>query len=159
MTQRNKLTPSELDKLLATYQTITTIITFFAEFVFVTIPLIIFSTEISSLYGRLIIYLLLTSLLLFTIAIDLHHSAVLRAYQQTMPDTFRIFRRYREPRLADQLMTIAMFCASASISFMLLLKGEEWTIEALIWFLLSIGRPALGHFLVHRFLRQPNARA
>lgn len=159
MTRRNKLTPSELDKLLAMYQSITTIITFFAGFVFVTIPLIIFSTEISFLYGRLILYLLLTSLLVFTTTIDLYHSAVLRVFQQTSPNAVRIFRKYREPRIVDQFMGIAMFFASSSISFMLLPKGQEWAIEALIWFLISIGRPVLGHFLAHRPLRQPNARA
>lgn len=156
MKKQEKLTPRELDTLLAMYQSILTIITFFTGFVFVTIPLIIFSTKISSLYGRLIIYLLLASLLILTTTIDLYYSAILRAYRQTSPNTFRIFRKHREPTIADQFMEIGMFFASASISFMLLLKGEEWTIEALLWFLISMTRPVLGHFLVHRFLRQPN---
>ena len=152
MKERNKLTISELDTLLAMYQSLTTIFTFFAGFVFVTIPLVIFSVEISSLYGRLIIYFLLTSLLIFNIIIDLYHSATLRVYQQTSPNTFRIFRKYPEPRIADKLLEIAMFFALSSISFMLLLKGQEWTIEAIIWFLISIGRPVLGHLLIHRFV-------
>ena len=156
MKKRDKLTPSELDTLLTMYQSMVTIFTFFAGFVFVTIPLIIFSAEISPIYGRLTLYFLLTSLFIFTTIIDLYHSAVLRAYQQTSPNTFRIFRKYREPRIADQLFEIAMFFALSSISFMLLLKGQEWTIEAIIWFLVSIGRPISGHFLIFRFLRQSN---
>ena len=158
MEKRDKLTPSELDKLVALYQSLVTIITFFAGFVFVTIPLVIFSTEsLSSLYGRLILYWLLTSLFLFTTIIDLYHSAVLRAFQQTSPNVVQILRKYK-PRITDQLIAIAMFFASGSISFMLLLKGQEWTIEALIWFLVSIVRTVLGHLLVHRPLRQPSSK-
>lgn len=132
MKKRDKLTLSELDTLPAMYQSLVTIFTFFAGFVFVTIPLVIFSTEILSIYGRLVLYWLLISLFIFTIIIDLYHSAALRAYQQTSPKTFRMFRKYREPRIADQLFEIAMFFALSYISFMLLLKGQEWTIEAII---------------------------
>jgi len=45
MTERDELTPSELSNKLALYQIVTTLITFFAGFVFVTIPLVIFSVE------------------------------------------------------------------------------------------------------------------
>ena len=154
MKERNKLTAMELDRLLAIYQPIMAIVTFFAGFVFATIPVVIFSAEISSLYGRLVLYLLLASLLVLTITIDLYHSAVLRAFQQTLPDATRIFRRYPEPKIADRLLAFGMLFASASISFMLLLKAEEWLIEAFVWLLLSIGRLIFGHYIVHRYLRQ-----
>ena len=152
MKGRNKWTLSELDTFLSMYQSLVTIITFFAGFVFATIPLIIFSIEISSLYGRLIIYFLLTSLFIFTVMIDLYHSVVLIATRQTSP-TLKIPRRaVPRIRIADIFMGIALFFALSSISFMLLLKGQEWMIEAIIWFLVSIGRPISGHLLTHRFV-------
>lgn len=139
MSDREELTPNELDTFLALYQSFVTILTFFTGFVFVTIPLVIFSAEISAVYGRLITYLLLASLLVFTITINLYHSAALRACQQTIPKAYRIIRKSREVIVAERLMGIGIFLAFSSISFMLLLKGQEWTVEAIIWFLVSIG--------------------
>ncbi|MDH5462327.1 MAG: hypothetical protein OEX09_08925 [Candidatus Bathyarchaeota archaeon] len=101
-------------------------------------------------YGKLIIYFLLTSLLIFTIMIDLYHSATMIIAHQTRPTLKKPRRAMSRIRLADLLMGIAMFFALSSISFMLLLKGQEWTIEAIIWFLISLGRPILGHLLTHR---------
>lgn len=154
MSERNKLTLSELSTLLEMYQSLTAIFTFFAGFVFVTIPLVVFSAEISSLYGRFVVYSLLACLLIFTLMIDLYHSAVFGVYQQTSPITFRIFRKHPEPRLAEQLFGIAIFLVSFSISFMLLLKGQEWIIEAIIWFIISTGRMIFGHLITHRFLKK-----
>lgn len=154
MTQRDKLTPSELGSKLAFYQIITTLITFFAGFVFVTIPLVIFSVEISPLYGRLLLYWLLAALLIFTVTMDLYHLAFGIITSRTMPHVGQIIGKYPGPstliRYSDRLFGIAMFFALSSISFMLLLKGQEFMIEAFIWFLISILRPALGHYLQHR---------
>ena len=139
MNENNSLTHDELDTFLALYQSLVTIITFVSGFVFVTIPLIIFSTEISSLYGRLIIYLLLAAFIVYTIVISLYHSAALRACQQTIPKAYRIIRKYREVIIAERLQGIGALLMSSSISFMLLQKGQEWIIEAIVWFLVSIG--------------------
>ena len=157
MKERDRLTPSGLDSLLAIYQSLITIIIFFAGFVFVTIPLVLFSVDISSLYGRLMLYLLLSSLIVFLAALDLHHANVLRAYKDAIPVASRITRAHVEPRLADQLIGIGILLASVSISFMLLLKGPEWTIEAAIWFLASTTRVILGHVLINRSLAPSKA--
>ncbi len=151
------LIPSELDKLLALYQSIQTIVVFIAGFVFVTIPIVIFSIDISSLYGRLVLYWLLASLLIFTTVIDVYHSGILRMWSNTLPDAFRIFTsRMPGGGLADQMIGVAMFFALSSISFMLLLRAEEMIIEATIWFLLSVTRSVSGHFMVHHYLKRPN---
>jgi uncharacterized membrane protein len=139
-----------LEAFLSIYQTLVTIITFFAGFVFATIPVVLFAVELSSVYGKLIIYFLLASLLIFTIMIDLYHSATMIIAHQTRPALNKPRKAMSRIRLADLFMGIAMFFALASISFMLLLKGQEWTIEAIIWFLISIARPILGHLLTHR---------
>jgi len=143
MKENNKFTASELNAMLSVYQSLITILTFFAGFVFVTIPFVIFSIEISSLYGRLVIYLLLTALLVFTTIIQLYHIATLRAVGLTYPKTDQI-RKYREIRIAEPLLGITFFIAFSSISFMLLLKGEEWTIEAIVWFLISFFATIFG---------------
>jgi len=150
MEKENTWTLNMLEAFLSIYQTLVTIITFFAGFVFATIPVILFAVEISSVYGKLIIYFLLTSLLIFTIMIDLYHSATMIITHQTRPTLKKPRRAMSRIRIADLSMGIAMFFALSSISFMLLLKGPEWTIEAIIWFLVSIARPILGHLLTHR---------
>lgn len=150
MEKENSWTLDMLEAFLSIYQTLVTIITFFAGFVFATIPVVLFAVEISSVYGRLIIYFLLTSLLIFTIMIDLYHSATMIIAHQTSPPLKIPRKAVPRMRLADLFMGIAMFFALSSISFMLLLKGPEWTIEAIIWFLISIARPILGHLLTHR---------
>ena len=150
MKKGNTWTLNMLEAHLLVYQTLVTIITFFAGFVFATIPVVLFAVEIQSVYGRLIIYFLLTSLLIFTIMIDLYHSATLIIAHQTSPALKIPRKAVPRIRIADLLMGIAMFFALSSISFMLLLKGQEWTIEAIIWFLISIARPILGHLLIHR---------
>jgi hypothetical protein len=158
MEKEDKLTPSELSRFVALYQSLMTIITFFAGFVFVTVPLIVFSADsLSSLYGRLILYSLLASLFLFMTIIDVYHSAVLRAYQETDPKVIQIIKKY-VPRMTDRLIATAAFLALASISFMLLLKGQEWAIEALIWFLIAVVRTILGHFLVHRYVKESSSK-
>ena len=155
MKERDKLTPSELNNVLSWFQSIFTIVVFFAGFVFVTIPLVIFSAEISSRYGRLGLYCLLISLLVFTIILDLYVVQVIRIWAETSPKTMRIFGRYFEGRIADQLMTIAIFFASVSISFMLLLKGQELMSEAIVWFLLSLIRIIFSHLIVHGYIKIP----
>jgi hypothetical protein len=50
------------------------------------------------------------------------------------PKIIRIVGKYREGGISNQLMTNAIFFASVSISFMLLLKGQELMIEAFVWF-------------------------
>jgi len=155
MKERSKLTPGELNNVLSWFQSIFTIVIFFAGFVFVTIPLVIFSAEISSLYGRLGLYCLLTSLFVFTIILDLYVVQVIRVWAETSPNTMRILRKYREAGIADQFMTIAIFFASASISFMLLLKGQELMVEAVMWFLLSVIRIIFSHLIVHGYIKLP----
>jgi len=59
------------------------------------------------------------------------------------------------PRLAEQRFGIAVLCAFLSISFMLLLKGAEWTTEAIAWSIVSTGRVIFGHLVTHRFLEKP----
>lgn len=157
MKKRDKLTPSELDRLLAIHQSVITIITFFAGFVFVTIPVVLFSVDVSSIYGRFILYLLLSSLIVFLVALDLHHANVLRAYKEAIPVATRVTRAHIEPRLADQLMGIGMFLASISISFMLLLEGPEWIIEAAVWLVASAARVITGHALITRSLSPSRA--
>lgn len=141
--------------MLTFYQIITTtLITFFAGFVFVTIPLVIFSTDTSSLYGRLMLYWLLAALLIYTVTMDLYHLAYSIIASRAMPHISQVIRKYREPRLlftySDRLFGIAMFFALSSISFMLLLKGQELIAEAIIWFLVSIVRAVVGHYIQHR---------
>ena len=148
MTERNKLTPSELDKVLALYQSLLTLVIFFAGFVFVTIPLVIFSAEVSHLYGRLVLYFLLTSLVIFATMIDLYHANTLQAFGQTIPNAFRILGKYKKADVADLLMAPAQFFAFASISFMLLLKGQEFAVDALIWVLVVLGRQVLSSYVI-----------
>ena len=140
MKEISKVTRGELDTVLSLYQSLITIHTFLAGFVFVTIPLVIFSAEISSLYGRLLLWVLLAGFLGFTFIIDLYHTAVLRAFRQIIPDVFQAIIEMREVKMAELITRPVFFLLYCSISIMLLLKGPEWTTEAIIWFLISIGR-------------------
>jgi len=154
MTERNKLTPSELDKVLALYQSLITLVIFFAGFVFVTIPLIIFSADVSHQYGRLVLYCLLTSLVIYATIIDLYHANHLQAFKQTIPHAFPVLGKYRKAGLADLLMVPAQFFAFASISFMLLLKGPEFTVDAFLWILVTIGRLVVSSYVIFGVLKK-----
>ena len=154
MTERNKLTPSELDKVLALYQSLITLVIFFAGFVFVTIPLVIFSADVSHLYGRLVLYFLLTSLVIYATIIDLYHANHLQAFGQTIPHAFPVLGKYRKAGVADMLMVPAQFFAFASISFMLLLKGPEFTVDALLWILVTTGRLVVSSYIVFGVLKK-----
>lgn len=148
MTERDRLTPSELDKVLALYQSLLTLVTFFAGFVFVTIPLVIFSAEVLQLYGRIVLYFLLASLVIFATMIDLYHANILQAFGETAPNAFRVLGKYKKAGIADLLFVPAQFFAFASISFMMLLKGQELTVDALLWLLVAIGRQVISSYVI-----------
>jgi len=162
MNKQDELTQSELDTMIGVYQSLLNIVVFFAGFVFVTIPLVIFSIETSSTYGKLIIYTLLAAFLAFTLTIDQYHSTMLQTCQETIPKAYRTIREKRGTIIGERSMGIGIFLAFSSLGFMLLLKGPEWTIEAIIWLLISIGlisRYFWGLYKTHKDLRQRLSRA
>ena len=144
---RPVISKEELEALLSIYNARLTIISLFAGFILVTIPVILFYVEPpSEIIQKLCVFFLLASFDCFFLRVILRHSWTMRLLKEIYPNI-----PLKEGWYSGYLMTSAVFFMMASIGFMLLLKA--WVAEAIIWFSISIVFALFSHTRVMKAKR------